>query len=153
MSTLHLTAEHLQTLRHHAETTYPQECCGLLVGTIHNDHKILVEVKPVANAWQQQSQEYWPEETTHTTSDRYAIAPETLLAEMKAARTRHLDIIGIYHSHPDHPAIPSELDRVLAWPQYSYIIISVTTGQAVDCQSWSLDENHQFQSEAMLGLE
>lgn len=81
---------------------------------------------------------------------RYWIAPETLLKEMKDARAKGLEIIGIYHSHPDHPAVPSECDRHFAWSEYSYIIVSVQHGKAVDTRSWSLDEQHQFQPEPLL---
>jgi proteasome lid subunit RPN8/RPN11 len=65
---------------------------------------------------------------------------------------RNLDIIGIYHSHPDHPAVPSEFDRAIAWSQYSYIIVSVQQGKACDLKSWSLDDDHQFQPEEILTL-
>jgi len=68
----------------------------------------------------------------------------------KDARDRNLDIIGIFHSHPDHPAVPSEFDRAIAWQQYSYIIVSVQQGKAWELKSWSLDDNHQFQPEELL---
>ena len=83
----------------------------------------------------------------------YWIAPEEMLAAMKDARQRNLEIVGIYHSHPDHPAVPSECDRRLAWSQYSYLIVSVLQGKATNAQSWVLDENHQFQPEAIHSIE
>jgi proteasome lid subunit RPN8/RPN11 len=73
-----------------------------------------------------------------------------MLKAQKQARDRNLDIIGIYHSHPDHPAVPSEFDRAIAWQQYSYIIVSVQQGKACDLKNWSLDDDHQFQPEEML---
>jgi proteasome lid subunit RPN8/RPN11 len=75
------------------------------------------------------------------------------LRVQKQARDRELDIIGIYHSHPDHPAIPSEFDRAIAWHHYSYIIISVQQGIASDLRSWTLDPHHQFQPEDMITVE
>jgi proteasome lid subunit RPN8/RPN11 len=72
-----------------------------------------------------------------------------MLHTQKAARNRNLNIIGIYHSHPDSPAIPSEWDRIYAWTEYSYVILSVQNTQASELQSWTLDDNHQFQSETI----
>jgi proteasome lid subunit RPN8/RPN11 len=75
-----------------------------------------------------------------------------MLQAQKDARDRHLDIVGIFHSHPDHPAVPSEFDRAIAWQRYSYIIVSVQQGQACDLKSWSLDDDQQFQPEAIITL-
>lgn len=80
----------------------------------------------------------------------YTIAPEVMLLAQREARNRQLDIIGIYHSHPDTCAIPSEFDRVYAWHQYSYIIVSVQNGKACDLKSWSLDDHNRFQPEEIV---
>jgi proteasome lid subunit RPN8/RPN11 len=72
-----------------------------------------------------------------------------MLQTQKAARNRNLNIIGIYHSHPNYPAIPSEWDRIYAWPEYSYVILSVQNTQAGELQSWTLDDHHQFQAETI----
>lgn len=82
-----------------------------------------------------------------TRSRRYWIDPRELLEAQRYGRDRQLEIIGIYHSHPDHPAMPSECDRVMAWPQYSYMIVSVQHGHAKHVLSWVLNEQNQFQSE------
>lgn len=146
---LKISPSQLQTIRTHAESTYPEECCGLLLGKIAADGTV-VEVVPTENAWNSAAIE-WQDDTTNCGKiDRYAIAPQEMLKIQKAARDRHLDIIGIYHSHPNHPAIPSECDRVYAWQQYSYIIVSVVNGECDDVRSWSLDEYHQFQSEMIV---
>ena len=79
--------------------------------------------------------------------NRFSIEPKVMLRAQKEARNRHLSIIGIYHSHPDNLAVPSEFDRAIAWQQYSYIIVSVRQGKAEDILSWTLDDNHQFQQE------
>jgi proteasome lid subunit RPN8/RPN11 len=68
----------------------------------------------------------------------------------KEVRSRNLDIIGIFHSHPDNPARPSEFDRAIAWQSYSYIIVSVQQGKACDLKSWILDDDHQFQPEEIV---
>ncbi len=89
-------------------------------------------------------------ELATTKKRRYVIAAATLLQVQRAARVRHLDIIGIYHSHPDNCATPSEFDRLCAWHQYSYIIVSVQQGKAGDLLCWSLDRDNRFQPEEIL---
>ncbi len=138
-------SEHLQTIHTHAESTYPEECCGIILGHLNSTSKTVVEVIPTENAWIQEAANFSGE--VHSQEQRYAIAPQVMLQIQKKARDNSLNIIGIYHSHPDHPAIPSECDRIYAWPEYSYIIVSVQNGKANDIQSWSLDDHHQFQPE------
>lgn len=145
-----LNPNHCQTIRTHAETAYPNECCGLLLGQPNQVGKIVIEVWPAENVWKAEADEYWPEQKELTEERRYAVSPELMLKAMKSGRDRDLSIIGIYHSHPDHPAIPSEFDRIYAWPEYSYIIVSVQQGKAIDLLCWSLDDNHQFQSEEII---
>ncbi|HEY9600617.1 MAG TPA: M67 family metallopeptidase [Allocoleopsis sp.] len=157
MAILKLYSHHLQAMQTHAESTYPEECCGLLLGQLRGDEKILIEVLPTENSWDAEDAEAFQSvegsaqlDTTKRT--RYSIAPEAMLKAQKDARDRSLTIIGIYHSHTDHPAIPSEFDRAIAWSQYSYVIVSVQQGKACDLKSWSLDDEHQFQPEEILTL-
>lgn len=128
-------------------------------------YREVVEAVAVANAWEPSLLDYTdalpenstqranhstenpPEEPPHGQRDRYWIDPADLLRIQKQARHQGLEIIGIYHSHPDHPAVPSECDRRLAWPVYSYLIASVRGGQVVDLQSWRLNDHQQFESE------
>lgn len=148
---LTLTAEQVATLRSHAERAYPQECCGLMMGTaIAPDHKKLVAVWAVENTWSEDIAHDLQDDPTLTAARRYAIAPQVMLEAMRAAHRQGLDVIGIYHSHPDQPARPSECDRRLAWPGYSYVILSVMQGQTQDLQSWQLDQTAQFQPEAIV---
>lgn len=149
---LKLAVEHLRAICAHAQSTYPDECCGLLLGRNSQDGKTLVEVMAMENIWSGTSAESFAQidpnlNLGENKSTHYAIAPEVMLQVQKESRDRGLDIIGIYHSHPDHPAIPSQFDRVCAWQTYSYIIVSVLQGKAGELQSWSLDDNHQFQPE------
>ncbi len=146
---LTLHAAHLQAIYDHAERTYPEECCGLLLGTIATDERVVHDVYEVPNAWDADAAKELSDTVALTKTRRYSIAPEAMLAGMREARRRNLDIIGIYHSHPDYPAIPSECDRALAWSQYSYLIISVEQGTAKDCRSWTLNDQHLFESEAI----
>ncbi|SKB12534.1 Mov34/MPN/PAD-1-like protein [Planktothrix sp. PCC 11201] len=155
MSILTISSEQIQLICTHAEQTYPQECCGLLMGEINeNNHKITVEIIPTENAWNSETAKTFEEvETTDipvTSERRFTISPQQMIQAQKQGRDRNLIIIGIYHSHPDHPAIPSEFDRVCAWSDYSYIIISVEKGKTTDLQNWSLDQNHQFQAEPLI---
>lgn len=150
-------------------TAYPFECCGLMLGRILSspdqdqdageiqDDRQVVELVPADNRWDTSVQEVTdPAEDSSTGAGnaldqhrRYWIDPEMMLKVQRQARDLNLDIIGVYHSHPNHPAIPSECDRRLAWPVYSYVIVSVQVGKAVDFRSWRLDEQHQFQSEGV----
>ncbi|MEH2371408.1 M67 family metallopeptidase [Nostoc sp.] len=143
-----LSQEHLQTIRSHAESTYPDECCGIILGYLANEGKTVVEVMPTENAWNTEAAAEFPSErTTESKRRQYTIAPEIMLKTQREARDRSLNIIGIFHSHPDNPAIPSECDRLYAWQGYSYIIVSVQNGKAGELKSWSLDDIHQFQIE------
>lgn len=152
---LKLAVEHLRAICVHAESTYPQECCGLLLGKLSQEDKTLVEVMATENAWSAEAAESFQEidstlDPGAKKNSHYTIAPEVMLKAQREARDRQLDIIGVYHSHPDHPAIPSEFDRVCAWQTYSYIIVSVLQGKAGELQSWSLDDQHQFQPEEII---
>lgn len=120
-----------------------------MLGYLASACKTVVEVIPTVNAWNTEAADFADETTEYSTRRRYAIAPGFMLQMQRDARNRNLNIIGIYHSHPDYPAIPSECDRLYAWPEYSYIIISVANGKAGELQSWSLDESHQFQAETI----
>ena len=78
------------------------------------------------------------------------IRPETVLAAQKEARALSFDVVGYYHSHPDHPAVPSEFDREHAWPGLSYLIVSVEKGKVAAARSWRLaDDRARFEEEAI----
>jgi proteasome lid subunit RPN8/RPN11 len=147
-----ITQSQRQQIYLHSEKTYPEECCGLLLGKIDSDRKIVTEIWETENSWNNDFQEDFTQiSPTHgSKKDRFAIAPETLLKAQKNSRDRGLKIVGIYHSHPDHPAIPSEFDRIIAWPEYSYLIISLISGKVDQVYSWILDESHRFQSEIIV---
>jgi proteasome lid subunit RPN8/RPN11 len=101
----------------HAEKTYPNECCGAMIGRFEGDDKRVTEAVPIENSWQ-------GEQTA-----RYEIKPEDLLAADRAARARGLDVIGIFHSHPDCDAYFSETDLKNSCPWYSFVVLSVKGGQ------------------------
>ncbi|MFQ3618670.1 MAG: M67 family metallopeptidase [Cyanobacteriota bacterium] len=156
---LHLAQAHWQAICTHAERTYPQECCGLLLGhaasTSDETIRTVVELWAAENAWNAEAAALISEllnrpQMDHSKGDRYWIEPAEMLAAMKHGRDRQLDIIGVYHSHPDHPAVPSACDRAIAWPHYSYIIVSVSQGSAQDLLSWNLDQDRDFQAEPLI---
>ena len=129
----------LTKIREHGKSAYPLECCGLLFGKGHKSSKSVSSLKPVKNSREDSQQ------------NRYLISPLDLLAADKEARQSGLDIVGIYHSHPDHPARPSEFDREHAFPWYSYIIVSVAGGSPEDLTSWTLrDDRSAFDSEDLI---
>jgi proteasome lid subunit RPN8/RPN11 len=144
---IQLTANHLQQITSHAESTYPEECCGLLLGKIAGEPTQVIEVIATENSWNAEDFASFSF-NRGSKRNRFSIAPAILLKVQKLARDRNLLIVGIYHSHPDHVAIPSEFDRQIAWPNYSYLIAAVPQGKVSDICAWKLDENHQFQSEA-----
>ncbi|WP_373529503.1 Mov34/MPN/PAD-1 family protein [Nostoc sp.] len=147
---IRISQEHLQTIHTHAESTYPDECCGIILGYMASEGKTVVEVMPTENVWDTEAAAEFPgDRTTESKKRQYAIAPQVMLQAQREARDRSLNIIGIFHSHPDHPAIPSECDRLYAWQGYSYIIVTVQNGKAGELGSWSLDHHHQFQAEAI----
>ncbi|MCP2732130.1 M67 family metallopeptidase [Limnofasciculus baicalensis] len=147
-----LYSHHIQTMKKHAESTYPEECCGLLLGKIAKDVKTLIEVFPTENTWNDEAEQAFSgiEKTINPSStkrNRFSIDPKIMLKVLKEARERNLDIIGVYHSHPDCPAVPSEFDRAIAHQGYSYIIISVQQGVPGNLKSWNLTEEGNFQPE------
>jgi proteasome lid subunit RPN8/RPN11 len=129
MSRLVISSRHLQTIGRHATASYPDECCGVLIGRVLGDATVVERLLSVGN------------ERQDSRHNRYLISPETVLAAQKEARALGLDIVGYYHSHPDHPAKPSEFDREHAWPWVSYLIVSLQGRKVVDTRSWRLHED------------
>ena len=148
-----LDSKHLQAIQNHAQRAYPHECCGLLLGTMTtlDDvwQKQVQSLYGAENTWDQDKQTFVPTEVELDTTRRYWISPQVLLTAQKQVRSAGWEIIGTYHSHPDHPAVPSECDRQWAWPQYSYIIVSVENATPKTSRSWMLDDDHVFQPEPM----
>jgi proteasome lid subunit RPN8/RPN11 len=125
---IELGADLRQTIREEGATAYPNECCGFVLGKIREDGGRKAEVLiPMNNAREAEEQYH-----------RFTIEPEDFMKAEREARARSLDIIGFYHSHPDHPARPSDYDREQALPFYSYLIVSVEGGRADALTSWEL---------------
>ena len=136
MSPLVISARHLHTAGQHATASYPDECCGVLIGRTLGCTTVVERLLSVGN------------ERDDSRHNRYLISPETVLAAHKEARALGLDVVGYYHSHPDHPARPSEFDREHAWPGVSYLIVSVLKRNVADIRSWRLaDDRERFDEE------
>ena len=125
--TIRLSNSLLDEIRRHGERAYPAECCGALVGRIAEGVKEVVRLAPAVN---------------RRTDDphRYLIAPDDLRRLETEIRRDSLEVVGYYHSHPDHPARPSAFDTEHAWPWYSYLIVRIDRGRAADAASWVLDD-------------
>jgi proteasome lid subunit RPN8/RPN11 len=127
--TLRLATHLIEQIRGHGERAYPAECCGILAGRPDADGvKEVARLVPAVN---------------RRTDDphRYLIAPEDLRRLELELRTEGLEVVGYYHSHPDHPAAPSAFDAEHAWPWYSYLIVRVDRGQGAEVASWLLDDD------------
>jgi proteasome lid subunit RPN8/RPN11 len=126
-----LSAQWQKAIRAEGEKAYPNECCGVLLGAINGDDSRTVEnIMPVHNAREAEEQYH-----------RFKIEPDDFVRAEKAARAQNREVLGFYHSHPDHPAKPSEYDRNNAFPFYSYIIVPVEQKKAAELTSWRLTDN------------
>jgi len=149
---LKITQQQLDVIRRHGVRDYPSECCGILLGHADGDRKEVTEVVPLENLRRdpERAQALLPLEAPGSESERnrFLIDPMDQIRVEKDARARGLDVLGYYHSHPDHPARPSNYDRDHAWPWYSYVIIAVERGEPKELNSWVLsDDRAKFEAE------
>jgi proteasome lid subunit RPN8/RPN11 len=140
-----LSAQWENAIRVEGEKAYPNECCGVLLGEIYahdihaDDIRLVKNIIPINNAREVEEQYH-----------RFKIEPEDLMRAEKTAKAQNWEVLGFYHSHPDHPARPSEDDRNNAFPFYSYIIVSVKKKKAAELTSWRLlDDRTKFLEEAV----
>ena len=108
---------------------YPNECCGIIYGKDADGKRIVDRIEAVANDFEAGEQYH-----------RFTISAQTLMQAEKSAASAKQLVLGFYHSHPDHPARPSEYDRQHAWPFYSYVIVAIAKRDPVDMTCWVLDE-------------
>lgn len=113
----------------HLVRSYPEEGCGVLIGRGGGETREVVRVIGYENQLDQSRE------------NRYLITPEQFLAAERQARASGLEVVGFFHSHPDHPADPSSFDRDHAWPYYSYLIVSVSNGAVAEQRCWRLRED------------
>ncbi|MGA8109569.1 MAG: M67 family metallopeptidase [Acidobacteriaceae bacterium] len=143
---LRLSQQIYDALRQHGEETYPHECCGVLLGRFAPDHEPSVnEVVEAIRAGNTR---------TDSAHNRYQIAPQELVRLQRSGRERGLDIVGFYHSHPDHPARWSSTDFAEAhWIGSSYVITAVEKGAARQTNSFRLagttEDDKRFEDEPL----
>src|SRR5256885_17142170 len=141
--TVKISADLAQQIRQHGAQTYPHECCGALLGRDDVDGDLtspggvrlplreIVALFPLTNR---------RDDSPH---NRFSVTAEDVRDAEKAAGEQGLEVIGWYHSHPDHPARPRQFDREHAWPWYSYVIVSVMSGEPAEMTSWRLNGDPQ----------
>ena len=108
----------------HAQRAYPNECCGAMLGSTGDGVKLVREALPLENAFE------------GAQAARYELRPEDLLAADRAARERRMELIGIYHSHPDCDAYFSQTDLKNSCPWYSFVVLSIRNGEFHHANSW-----------------
>lgn len=125
---MHIEPEPWAAMVKHARETYPNECCGAMLGEIEGEAKTVRAAMPLANAFD------------GAQATRYQLRPEDLLAADRAARERKMDLIGIYHSHPDCDAYFSKTDLQNSCPWYSFVVLSIQKGEFHHANSWLPNE-------------
>lgn len=138
-----ISEELVEQIKAHGERDYPHECGGMLIGHFDAEKgKTVVELMPMENASE--------ESTRH---NRVLILPKEVLRAERYARGKKLDVVGYYHSHPDDKAVSSQFDLDHALPVWSYIIVSVLQGKAVDVRSWEMENDRSKFNEEKIGEE
>jgi len=135
-----------EKIRGHGAETYPHECCGALLGRDGNSEEAQVQPREILELFPLLNRR---EDSPH---NRFSVTPQDVLSADKAAQVLGLEVIGWYHSHPDHPAKPSEYDREHAWPWYSYLIVSVERGAPQQMTSWRLNEDRAGYSQETIEI-
>ncbi len=142
MNTLVLPSSLYRQIEQEGVRAYPNECCGVMIGRdVRNGdgqtRRIVDRLQPLTNSFEKEEQFH-----------RFRLDPKEYIEVEKAAGVEGKLVLGFYHSHPDHPARPSEYDRQHGWPFYSYVIVAIHKCEPVDMTSWLLDEaTEQFQQE------
>lgn len=153
-ATLWISGNLAEKIRAHGAETYPHECCGALLGRDRDQ---------MDNGAQERNPDSGPKPAREILAlfplvnrrddsprNRFSVTSEDVLSAEKAASEQGLEVVGWYHSHPDHPARPSEYDRDHAWPWYSYIIVGVQSGAPQEVTSWRLnDDRAEFSPEGI----
>ncbi|MBN2149488.1 MAG: M67 family metallopeptidase [Anaerolineales bacterium] len=137
-----LSADILHQIHVNGEAAYPEEGAGLLLGKSDGESKIVNAILPLANSREDAARH-----------NRYLLTAEDYLRGEQEAARLGMDVLGVFHSHPDHPNRPSEFDREWAMPWFSYIITSVMQGRATESKSWLLAEDRSHFAEEAIEMQ
>ncbi|MFQ5942111.1 MAG: M67 family metallopeptidase [Anaerolineales bacterium] len=132
----------MDDIRAHGEKLYPEEGAGLILGSIDGDYRAAKRALPMPNHLKR-------DERGH----RYRLDPRELLQAEELAEQLGLEVIGVFHSHPDHPSAPSAYDLEWAVPWYVYLIVSVERGAASESRAWRVTEDHHQMVEEAFEIE
>ena len=127
---LEMNSAILKEIHVHGESAYPEEGAGLLLGEVDNGSKRVTQILNLTNTREESARH-----------NRYLLGPEDYARGEEEAERLGLEVLGVFHSHPDHPNVPSEFDREWAWPWFSYLITSVRSQMAMESRSWRLTED------------
>jgi len=137
---IYLTGELLSQIHQHGENAYPEEGAGLMLGIEKDGERYVKKLLTLNNAREESARH-----------NRYLLTAEDMLFGDQKAEASGLNIIGIFHSHPDHPDLPSDFDLEYAVPWYSYLITRVKNGRAVSSKCWRLnDDRSGFEPEEII---
>lgn len=128
----------IEIMHKHALQCFPNECVGFFFGSAVDKDKMVIEAKPIINSKEGDQRR------------RFEISPIDYMKAERYAIEHNIELLGVYHSHPLHPAIPSEHDLEQAVPFFSYIIVSVDEKQINHTTSWQLNEGGQFEKEDII---
>jgi proteasome lid subunit RPN8/RPN11 len=136
-----ITQDLLDKIQQHGETTYPDEGAGLLLGRSDSKSRRVESILTLTNAREASARH-----------NRYLITPQDMMQGENHAMGLGLEIIGVFHSHPDHPNRPSDFDKEWAMPWFSYIITSVQKGKSSGSRSWRLSDDRDGFSEEKITI-
>jgi proteasome lid subunit RPN8/RPN11 len=124
-----ISNELIDKIKAHGEETYNEECCGAIFGNSNENAKTILDLLKFKN------------EKEVNRQNRFLITPDQYRSAENAAKAKNYELLGFYHSHPDHPAIPSQFDTDHALPWFIYIIVSVNKRRAGDLTAWILKDD------------
>jgi proteasome lid subunit RPN8/RPN11 len=139
-SMIRISEETLQKIKQHGEETYPEECCGMMLGSNDGDSRTIEETIEINNSQGENRRR------------RFLIKPRQYFQAERTASEKRKELLGFYHSHPDHPAEPSAFDTEHALPHFIYVIVSVSEGRAKNVTAWSLSEDRSHFEESPLSV-
>jgi proteasome lid subunit RPN8/RPN11 len=137
-NTVRVSEKIIGEIERHGEESYPEECCGILLGFNGIDGRRVQEIKKIDNS------------QVENRRRRFLVTPEQYLRAENIAQELNMELLGFYHSHPDHFAVPSNFDTEHALPWFTYIIVSVKNGKSGTTSAWRLNEGHSQFSEELI---